>query len=113
MNYTPFGNFAFDVESISFVILAFAMFAYVFGWFPSPKYKRMLIAWCEQNNYKIKTIKKRYTVSPFSWIIRSNGFSYFEFEVLDEDGNIKKGYAQCGNFLFGSHINEVKVIWKK
>jgi len=70
----------------------------------------LLEKWANENRYQLlhaeyRSIRKR----PFLW--SAKGQAVYRVEIRDEQGNNRKGWVRCGNWLLGVFANEVKVKW--
>ncbi len=72
--------------------------------------KRLLEKWANESRYQLlhaeyRSIRKR----PFLW--SAKGQAVYRVEIRDEQGNNRKGWVRCGNWLLGVFADEVKVKW--
>lgn len=70
--------------------------------------------WATRNKFKmIKCKLCLVDIGPFSYFGTSGGQSIFKIEVMNEQGEIRKGYARAGGFFFGLLRKRVEVKWNK
>jgi hypothetical protein len=89
------------------VILAI-LGGYFYAYFSRSKF--LLEKWVNENRYQLlhaeyRSMRKR----PFLW--SAKGQAVYRVEIRDEQGNNRKGWVRCGNWLLGVFANEVKVKW--
>ena len=70
--------------------------------------------WAQSENYTVTKCKIcLVNIGPFSYFGTSGGQSVFRLEVINDKGDVKKGYARAGGFFFGLLRKRVEVKWDK
>jgi len=95
-------------------IIPYAFFVVAIVYFHVAWAKRRLKQWADGRNYKILRCKLRLkNAGPFSYFTTSGSQYIFRIKVMDDKGNIRKGFARVGGYFFGLLRRQVEVKWDK